>query len=78
MAEQYQYRRAAAVGGPQVVDLAQAQVLAVESGGAEAAAEQLLATGVVRGHRRPGNQFTGQFDHIVHRRHCLTRCRSAA
>ena len=78
MAEQHQYRRAAAVGGPQVVDLAQAQVFALETGRLQAVGHQLLAAGVVRRHRRPRDQVAGQLHHIAHRPHAVSPRRSAA
>ena len=40
--------------------LAQAQVLAVETGGAETACDQLLAACVFRGYRGAGDQVAGQ------------------
>ncbi|MNV83980.1 hypothetical protein D3C71_1778220 [compost metagenome] len=50
MTEQHQHRCTAAMRGPQIVDLAQAQVFAIEAGRRQASADQLLATRVIRGH----------------------------
>jgi hypothetical protein len=66
MAKQHQHRRAAAMRGPEVVDLAQPHVFAGKAGSLQALANQGLATGIVGGHRRTGNEFTGEVEDVAH------------
>src|SRR5690606_39101045 len=67
VAEQHQHRTlAAAVRGPQVVDLAEAHGLAGEAGAAQAFGDERLATGVVRGYGGAEDQFLGELQHLAH------------
>ena len=67
MPEQHQHRAiATAVRRPQVVDLAEAQVLDGETGTRQALRDQGLATGVVRRDRRPRDQVAGQLQYVAH------------
>ncbi|KAG1434248.1 hypothetical protein G6F57_021668 [Rhizopus arrhizus] len=54
------------MGRPQVVDLAQAQVIAVEPGLLQACRQQRLAAGIVRRHRGACDQLAGQVEDGTH------------
>src|SRR3546814_3238460 len=66
VAEQHQYRVARAVRGPEVVHLAEAQVLAGEAGATQAFGNQRLAAGVVGGDRGPRDQVAGEIEDFAH------------
>ena len=67
MPEQDQHRAVAiAVRGPEVVDLAEAQVLDGEAGGLQALRDQSLAAGIIGGDRGAGDQFAGEIEDVAH------------
>ena len=60
MAGEAQHRAAAAAGGPEILDTAEAHLLDREAGRCEAVPHQLLAAPVHRGHGGAGDQLLGQ------------------
>src|SRR5690606_21858598 len=48
------------------VDIAEAQVLDGEPGSRQPTCDQGLATGIVRRHRRPRDQFAGEVEYVAH------------
>ncbi len=60
--------------GPEIVDLAQAQVFAVEAGRFQALGDQALAAGIVRGNRRAGDEIASELQDVGH----VSRRRSAS